>query len=180
VRYFFRRDVPPVDRVLLVESGSRHLIEHVLAPLRHMLGEHIEIDLVTCYQGQPLGLTGRVFNIADFGGPAGREKLRAELAARHYAVLGVICAAEPIMTKWKWWLALHLPAKVFVINENADFFWLDWGQWRVILRFALYRAGLTGAAAVPALARLVFFPVTLLYLLLYAGTVHLRRRIRLL
>ena len=29
------------------------------------------------------------------------------------------------MAKWKWALALRLPAKVFVINENGDYFWLD-------------------------------------------------------
>ena len=70
--------------------------------------------------------------------------------------------------------------KIFIVNENADFFWFDRSQWRTILQFVLYRAGLSGAAAVPALLRLLFFPVTLTYLLLYAGTVHLRRRIRLL
>jgi hypothetical protein len=180
LRYFFRRRVPQTGRILLVESGSRHLIEHVLTPVRAMFGGSPEIDLVTCYHGEPKGFAGRVFRVTDYGGPAGREKLRRELLDRDYAVAGILCAAEPIMTKWKWWLAARLPVKVFVINENADFFWLDWGQWRTMLAFVLYRAGLTGAAAVPALARLVFFPLTLLYLLLYAATVHLRRRIRML
>jgi hypothetical protein len=46
--------------------------------------------------------------------------------------------------------------------------------------FMLFRAGLTGAAALPTIARLLFFPLTLAYLLLYAGAVHLRRRIRIL
>ena len=81
------------------------------------------------------------------------------------------------MTKWKWWLAAKIPAKLFIVNENCDFFWTDRGQWRLMLHFVFFRAGLTGAAAVPAIARLLFFPVTLSYLLLYAATVHLRRRI---
>ena len=42
----------------------------------------------------------------------------------------------------------------------------------------MFRAGMTGAAAIPTLARLIFFPLSLTYLLLYAGTVHLRRRLR--
>jgi hypothetical protein len=42
----------------------------------------------------------------------------------------------------------------------------------------LYRAGLTGSAAVPALVRLVLFPLTLTYLVLYAGWVHFRRMLR--
>ncbi len=103
-----------------------------------------------------------------------------ELAARQYPILGMICSGESIMTKWKWMLATRLPAKVFVLNENSDYFWLDWGHLRVMAHFALFRVGLTGAAAVPAIARLLFFPVTLTYLLIYAGVVHLRRRIRIL
>jgi hypothetical protein len=180
LRYFFRRHVPPVTRVLLVESGSRSLIERVFPALQTMFGEHVEFDLVTCYQGEPRGFSGRVFRVPDYGGPAGREKLWSELAPLNHQCAGVICAAEPIMTKWKWWLGARLKSKLFVINENADFFWLDWGQWRLILHFVLYRAGLTGSAAVPAIVRLVFFPLTLTYLLLYAATVHLRRRIRML
>ena len=172
--------MPPVHRVLLVESGSRHLIEHVLAPVRRMLGSEVEIALVTCYQGEPARFTGKVYRINDYGGASGRERLGRELAEAGYTITGIICAAEPIMTKWKWWLCWRLPVKVFIINENADFFWFDRSQWKTVLEFLLYRVGLSGAAAVPALLRLVFFPVTLLYLLLYAATVHLRRRIRLL
>jgi hypothetical protein len=83
---------------------------------------------------------------------------------------------EAIEDPW----AAKVRAKLFIINENGDYFWLDRAHWRLVLEFALYRAGLTGTAAVPAIARLVFFPVTLAYLVLYAATVHLRRRIRLL
>jgi hypothetical protein len=100
------------------------------------------------------------------------------LKSRNYAAIGIICAAEPIMTKWKWWLAAKIPAKLFIVNENCDFFWADRAHWRLIMHFVFFRAGLTGAAAVPAIARLLFFPVTLSYLLLYAGFVHLRRKIQ--
>jgi hypothetical protein len=104
--------------------------------------------------------------------------LWADLAQREYRVTGVLCAAEPIMTKWKWWLAAKVPAKLFIINENADYFWVDRWHFGQLRRFAIYRLGLTGAAAVPALARLLCFPFTLTWLLLYAGTVHLRRKLR--
>jgi hypothetical protein len=172
--------MPSVHRILLIESGSRHLVEHVLTPLRNMFGPDVEMGLVTCYQGEPKGFDGKVFRINDYGGASGREKLAREINEAGFTIAGIICAAEPIMTKWKWWLTWRLPVKVFIINENADFFWFQRTQWRTLLKFLLYRAGLSGAAAVPALLRLVFFPVTLSYLLLYAGTVHLRRRIRLL
>ena len=84
------------------------------------------------------------------------------------------------MTKWKWALAGRLRSKLFILNENADYFWFDWSHWRIMLHFMLFRAGLTGSAAIPTIARLLFFPVSLAYLLLYAGAVHLRRRLRIL
>ena len=62
--------------------------------------------------------------------------------------------------------------------ERAGIGLHDRGQWRQIRTFILYRAGLAGAGAVRMLARLLFFPLTLGYLLLYAGTVHLRRSLR--
>ena len=93
--------MPPCSRILLIKSGSRHLIEYVLPKIRTMFGEQVEIDLVTCYQGEPEGFEGQAFRLNDFGGPSGREKLLADLTARGYTVAGIICAAEPIMTKWK-------------------------------------------------------------------------------
>ncbi len=75
-------------------------------------------------------------------------------------------------------LAARLPGKVFVLNENGDYFWLDRGHLPTIRHFILFRAGLTGAGAVRTLARLVLFPFTLLYLILYAVTVHFRRKLR--
>ncbi len=178
MRYFFYPHIPPCTRILLIESGSRRLIEGLLPHLRDLFGADVEMDLVTCYAGEPQGFQGRVFNVNDYGGAAGRNALWADLAQREYLVAGVICAAEPIMTKWKWWLGVKLPAKLFIINENGDYFWLDRLRFRQLSRFVAYRLGLTGSAAAPALVRLVCFPVTLAYLLLYAGTVHLRRKLR--
>lgn len=174
MRYFLRRRQPPVSRILLVESGSRHLVERVLPGLRRTYGEPIPIDLVTCYTGAPAGIHA-VHRVTDHSGPDGRRKLYRTLAANRYSIMGIVCSAEPIMTKWKWALAARLPAKIFVINENADYFWLDRGHWRAILHFALFRAGLTGAGAARTLGRLLVFPFTLAYLLLYASAVHIRR-----
>lgn len=180
MRYFFRQRVPAFDRVLLVESGSRHLSEHLLPILRRAWKPDLRVDLVTCYSGLPAGFPpeSRSFLIHHYPGRAGRRRLYRELRSHGYSVMGVLCAGEPIMTKWKWALALRLPVKVFVVNENVDFFWLDYSKWRTICHFILYRAGLAGAGAVGALARLLAFPVTLLYLLLYAAGVHLRRKVR--
>ena len=182
MRHFLTRRTPPFSRVLLVESGSRELFENLIPGLYGTYGDDIVVDLVTCFAGIPNGLnplTATVFRVTDYPGPAGRMKLLAELRARNYFVAGIICSAEPIMAKWKWWLAWKLPVKVFVLNENGDYFWLDRFHANVILHFALYRAGLTGAGAVPTLARLLLFPLTLAYLLMFAGLAHLKRWVRL-
>jgi hypothetical protein len=178
VRHFFTSRTPPFTRALLIESGSRRLLDSLVPSLYQFYGEALEIDLVTCFAGVPEGFRGTVYRVADYSGRAGRKRLYAELVSRGYPILGMICSGESIMTKWKWALAARVPAKVFALNENGDYFWVDWSHWRVILHFALFRAGLTGAAAIPTIARLVFFPVSLAYLLTYAGLVHLRRKLR--
>jgi hypothetical protein len=178
LRDFFTRQIPPFNKALLIESGSRRLYDGLIPGLYAMYGDSLEIDLVTCYAGVPEGFRGQVYRVTDYSGRAGRKRLYQELAAHKYPIVGMICSGEPIMTKWKWVLAGRLDSKVFALNENADYFWIDLPHWRVMTHFVLYRAGLTGAAAIPTVARLVFFPVTLSYLLLYAAFVHLRRKLR--
>ncbi len=137
--------------------------------------------MVTCFAGAPRGLNldnGKVFWVTDYG-PQERDRLLQELLERQYTIVGVVCSAEPIMTKWKWWLVHKLPAKVFVLNENGDYFWVHAANWRIIVHFVLFRAGLTGAGAVHTLARLLVFPFTLAYLVAFAGWVHVKRRLRL-
>jgi len=180
MRYFFRRSFPPFSRVLLIESGSRHLFENLL-PTLYEAHPGMTADLVTCYAGAPKNFRpeqGTVYRVNDYPDSRSRPRLYKELAANRYNILGVICSAEPIMTKWKWVLAARLPGKVFVLNENGDYFWLDRGHLSNIRYFILFRAGLTGAGAVRTLARVVLFPFSLLYLILYAATIHLRRALR--
>ena len=81
------------------------------------------------------------------------------------------------MTKWKWMLAARLPVKVLIVNENGDYFWFDWGSWRVIRHFVLFRAGLTGAGAVRTVAGVVAFPFVLGYLVGYTALVHLQKSV---
>lgn len=180
MRYFFSRRIPTANRLLLVESGSRRLIENLLPHVPLAFGEQAQIDLVTCYGGLPAGLapeTTRVYNVNDYPGRAGRKRLYRELKARRYDVMGILCSAEPIMLKWKFALGLQVPAKIFILNENGDFFWFDYSAWRIIRLLVMFRAGLSGAGAVRTLARVFLFPFTLSYLLLYAATVHLRRKV---
>lgn len=178
VRYFFSRGVPKSTRILLIESGSRSVLEKLLPAIPRILGD-VEIDIVTCYGGEPKYFNGMLFNIHKYGGPSGREQLLADLSVRDYRLIGILSTGEPIMTKWKWWLGAKLSSKIFIINENADLVWCDWGNIRKMGSLALSRAGLMGTAVVPAIVRLIFLPATAAFLVAYAAAVHLRRRLRL-
>ena len=180
MRYFLSRRTPPITRVLLIESGSRSLIEGLLPHLRATWAADIPIDLVTCYAGLPAGFGPEtiVYRVTDYGSREGRQELVRQLRARNYAIAGMICSAESIMTKWKWLIALRIPAKVFILNENGDYFWVNREQSATIREFCLIRLGLSGAAAVRTIGRLLIFPFSLLFLLLYAFNAHTGRFVR--
>jgi hypothetical protein len=181
VRYVLRAGHAPVNAILLVESGSRQLLERVVSNLRQNWGNDIFIDLVTCFSGLPDGFrpeTTRVYSVAEYRGRTLRRRLYRQLRQNRYAFTGIICSGEPLMTKWKWAVALRVPAKVFVINENADYFWFDRRNWNKVRILAMQRSGLAGAGAARMLAQILAFPFTLLYLLLYASVVHTRRALR--
>lgn len=181
MRYLFSPHIPPFRRVLLVESGSRYLLEDLIPGVYSNHPECESVDLVTCFPGLPGTYDearGRVFRVWEYPGRPRRRELYSQLKAANYDICGIICSGEPIMTKWKWALAAQLPAKVFILNENGDYFWFDRTNWRTIRHFALFRMGLAGMAGARTLAGLAAFPFTLSYLLTYAAWVHLRRKVR--
>jgi hypothetical protein len=180
MRYVLSRAEPQGTRILLIESGSRSLMESTVPLLLDTWAGDYQMDLVTCYGGIPASLPAdtRVFRVHDYPTPERRQDLIRELRSRDYAYMGLICSAEPIMTKWKWLLALRVPAKAFIINENGDYFWLNRENHAVVREFALVRAGLSGAGAGRTLARLAVFPFAVIYLLLYALSAHARRALR--
>src|SRR5271154_1697163 len=110
MRYFLSKSLPPFSRVLLVESGRRELLEDLLTGLYDVHPE-MQADLATCYAGLPKTFRadlGQVYRVGDYPGGQLRKKLYKLLAANRYTVVGIICSAEPIMTKWKWALAGRL------------------------------------------------------------------------
>jgi len=181
MRLFFSQEIPPFERVLLVESGTRALMDDFLPKLARDTNPNIRVDLVTCYQGQPRGfeeLGIYHYDIADYATPASRQQLLQLLRHNKYDLIGIMCTEHPIMTKWKWMLAARVPAKLFIINENLDFFLVDYSNWKVMFEFMLVRVGLYGSSAASTIARALLTPFTLLYLLLYAMVIHLRRKVR--
>jgi hypothetical protein len=180
VRYFWRNRQPPLTRILLIESGSRSLLENLLPHLRSNWAAEAPIDLVTCYAGLPEGFPPEtvVYRVADYGSPEGRKALVAKLRVGDYSMACMICSAEPIMTKWKWLIFLRLPARFFILNENGDYFWVERQNSRTIRQFMLVRLGLSGAGALHTIGRLLLFPFSVLFLLLYAFTAHAGRWLR--
>jgi hypothetical protein len=181
MRYFLTGRNPEVRAVLLVESGARGLVEKLIPVLRTAWGPDFRVDLISCFATLPAGFspeTTSIYRVSDFRGRAGRGRLRALLMANGYSHMGVICSGEPLMAKWKWWLMWQVPAKVFIINENADFFWLSRTHNKIIRKFVLQRTGLAGAGAVRTLSGLLVLPFTVLYLMLYAAVEHMRRAMR--
>jgi len=183
VRGIIRTSVPKFRRVLLIESGSRDLLEGLVPGIYKSHGPDTIIDVVTCFGGNPKGLndsTSTLYRLSDYGGKDGRKRLVAALLANDYNVTGVICSGEVIMSRWKWYLAYHVPAKVFLLNENGDYFWLDRAHAGLAWHFMLFRMWLAGAAAVPTLLRLALFPFTFCFLVAFAAFVNARRRMRIL
>ena len=178
IRRFVSPRIPDLDRVLFIESGSRYLLENLLSAL-HQKGVTSHMDVVTCFAGTPSNLpaAATVYRVADYAGAVGRQKLYRLLTANNYRAVGIICSGEPIMTKWKWAIVANLPLKVFVLNENGDYFWLDRANWRTASHFAAFRLGLNGAGALSTIARISVFPFTFLYLATFALFVHLRRKV---
>jgi len=165
--------------MLVVESGARALLDGFLPSLTQLYGDQLTVDVVTCFPGEPQGFQphkAKIYRVTDYPDGEARRKLFQELRDNGYDVIGIVCSAQPIMTKWKWALAFRVLAKLFILNENGDWFWFDYSNWRIILHFIAFRAGLTGADAILTPLRLLVFPFTFAYLLLYAVWVHLRRK----
>ena len=173
----------PIEKMLLVESGSRSVLEGGMPKFRAAYGDPMRVDMLTCLPGLPQTLdpaTTRVFPVTGVRTASQRWRLLRELRRQGYGVVGIICSDEPVMTPWKIAAALALPGKVVVFNENSDFFWTDWGHRKTLRHFVLFRLGLLEEEAVRKLVQVVSFPFLLGFLVLYAGWVHLIRLGRLL
>lgn len=169
--------------MLLVESGPRTLSDRFLPVLRKVCGKSVEVDMLSCLpppEADSLAGIRNFYRSQDYAGRAGRKSLLALLRANRYQGLVMLCANSPLLLRWKWALALRLPVKVLVANENADCFWLDMGHWRNAKSMLAERSGLRGAASIKLLGQLLLFPFVLLYLILFALAIHTRRRLRLL
>lgn len=181
VKGFLTRRVPPLTRILLIESGPRDLSQRLIPRLRAAFGGDMEIDLLSCLPDDPPGLSAEamVWRTLDASGSAGRWALLRMLRRARHPAAAMLCAGDAVMRPWRFALLAVLPAKFLIVNENADFFWLDRGNCGVASRLLLERMGLRGPFAARTLVRLAVFPFTLAYLLAFAVRVHIVRALRL-
>ena len=82
MRKFLTAAIPPFHRVLLVESGSRYLLEDLLPGIYSHHPECERADVVTCFPGAPSTFDasrGEVLRVHQFQGREGRKRLYAHL-----------------------------------------------------------------------------------------------------
>jgi hypothetical protein len=180
ILFLLSKWTPPLNRVLVIESGSRKAAEEFIARL-YREEKPERVDVLTCYSSAPASFDftrGRVFYTHESKGGAARNRLLEEFASSGYSAVSVLCTGDDIMTKWKWVAALRVPAKVLIVNENADSFWLDRGHYRDLGHMADERLGLSRLELLRFVYQIVAFPFTLLILIAFAARVHTRRLLR--
>ena len=104
------------------------------------------MTLLTCLRTDPKGLnnngtgpnTGqnqnarapKVWRVIDCIDTDSRWELLWRIRYERHPATAIICAGSPIMMPWKLATLALLPSKFLIINENADFFWLDRSQFQ--------------------------------------------------
>lgn len=180
MRWFIRREIPAIDRLLLVESGQRADAELLVPRLRHMVSTTATIDLFTCLPDQPVGLGEGTRTWRSYEAKNNRQRWKLLLGIRRqrHAAAAILCGKSPLLAIWKVALAVALPAKILLVDEVEGLVWLDRGHWRKVMRVGVSAAGLQNPATWRRLGRLAFAPIGLPVLLAFALKVHLRRLIR--
>ena len=172
---------PKSDSILLVESGTRGLLEGLIAGLRQAWGDQIPIDLVTCYATPAQGLRAaqyarlprrRLPRARRARTPVSRTR-RQPLRAGGDHLLRRNCHGQVEMGAG----AAH-SGQAFYHQRERRLLLVRPPHLGTIRQFVLFRSGLAGSGAVRTLVRLISFPFTLLYLLLYASSAHARRAMR--
>jgi hypothetical protein len=174
------RWTPQYERVLVVESGARAAADKFLRGL-YSEEQPQRVDILTCYGSAPEAFDasmGQVYFTHNAGSGAARKQLFQRLAGTGYSAVCVLCTGEAIMTKWKWMVAYRVPAKLLIVNENADSFWLDRGHITKVRHMLRERMGLHRITPLRILSQAIRFPFTLAALLAFASVVHARRLLR--
>jgi len=179
MKYVLKRKIPEASDILLMESGSPEVARRALESIRRTFPD-ARYHLCTC---QPVSVSegfSSVLRVSDYSTPRRKLGLLFSLRRKPWQILAILCTGEPIMWYWKMLAVFLLPLKVLVVNENADYFWLDIGHRQNLRRFLSDRWGVNLEALLLTSLRALLFPLTILYLILNASFLYLRRARRLL
>ena len=181
MRHFLSGSSPAASRILLVESGSRRVLELAIAGVERGF-PGVALELCTCYPGLPVASTafGKVWRVTDAPSYGPKLRMAREIAATQPPIAALMFTGEPIMFTWKMLLLVLLPSKILLVNENGDFFWLDRPNLSTLRQFLGARLGMNGEGLLRGLCRVVMFPLIFLFLLLSAGISYAMRWSRLL
>jgi hypothetical protein len=179
MRYFFRRKIPAASDILMIESGSPEVARRALERIRNLF-PGARYHLCTCQADAPNASYTSVYRAADYPTAWKKLGLLSSFCRRGWNILVILCTGEPILLRWKIMALAMLPSKVLIVNEHADFFWLDWENRRTLRKLASIRWGVNLEEFFATLLRAIVFPITLLILLVTAGLLYSRRGWRLL
>ncbi len=180
MKLFLTARIPDATRVLLVESGSRAVLELALARMAAIFPQ-ASFDLCTCFPGLPASqAVQQVWRVTEAPGLLSKLGLAFRIARTRPPIAALVFSGEPIMFNWKLILLLLLPSKILVVNEHGDFFWLDAANLTVLRQFLGVRWGVSGEELVRGFSRLVCFPFVFVFLLVGTGWTYLKRWVRLL
>jgi hypothetical protein len=176
---FFQTAVPPIQDILLIESGSQGIFRRGLEGIRRSFPD-ARLHLLTCWPDPPPDPMASIHRVRDYA--SRREKLRllGSFRKKPADVLAILCSNEPIMFSWKMLALAFIPSKTLIINENGDFFWLDWQNLQALRRFLQARWRILGQDFLQTVLLALIFPFTVLFLLTNTLRLYMRRWRRLL
>ena len=180
MRWFLRKTVPPIERMLLIESGPRSDAISAIPQLRASVCGAAPLDLFSCLPDDPDGLGGSARSWRSFHAASTSERwqLLLELRRQRHPAAAVLCSNSPLLALWKVVLVLLLPSKILVVDKDQGQYWLDIGHLRQVARLAVSRSGVRNPEFLRLLANLAFLPVALCILLTFAAKVHLAKLMR--
>lgn len=180
MKWFLRKGAPPIQRLLLVESGPRADAERVVPFLRSAICGDAPIDLFTCLPSEPSGLgeSSRSWRSYDASSNSERWQMLLDLRKQRHSAVVVLCGDSPLLAGWKLVLTILLPAKIFFIDEVEGSFWLDREHWRKAVRLGVLRSGIRSPETAHRLMQVAAFPFHLCLLLGFAAKVHIGRAMR--
>ena len=168
-----------LDRVLLIESGTREAGELILSRLAGKAGG-AGMHLLTCYDTPPLALSqfqnAECFSVHAPEAVRDRAKYARQLARGPYDAVIVLATGSGVLSKWKWLVALQTASRLVLADEDGAWFFVTLRNPAplLVLALRLLRVG-TVPELVVAFFRMLSVPFVLAYLVAFAIAVHVRR-----